>query len=237
MWTRLKNAAARRLPNDGTINCQGIVLEDDEKIVVPRVRKNLLNGNYEMQERMFLDKLIEPGEQILEIGAGLGFISTFCAKHRYTKSIVTVEANPALIPYIAKTHSLNAVKVEVINALFREGDEGGTATFYIREPFWGSSLRGGGSLVRDEVEVPTMSFNAFVAERQPTMIICDIEGGEVELLKAAEMPSVNKFMVEVHTGATGPAGVNTVFSEMMKRGFYYSQKFSTGPVVCFLRDT
>src|SRR5579864_2884703 len=44
----------------------------------------VLAGTYEMQEASVLDALIEPNEIILEIGAGCGFISAYCAKNANT---------------------------------------------------------------------------------------------------------------------------------------------------------
>ncbi len=36
----------------------------------------------------------------MELGAGLGFLSTYCAKIMGSDNVVTYEANPALEPYI-----------------------------------------------------------------------------------------------------------------------------------------
>src|ERR1700736_3662610 len=81
----------------------GVLLPIVPGIFSESVANAVRGGHYEMNEAAELDALIQPGEVILEIGAGCGFISTHCAKNPHTKSVYCVEANPNLIDVIHLT--------------------------------------------------------------------------------------------------------------------------------------
>ncbi|MFP3367124.1 hypothetical protein R0J93_26120, partial [Pseudoalteromonas sp. SIMBA_148] len=75
-----------------------------------------------------------------ELGGGIGYISTLCHLQKKAKKIVVFEANPTLITIIEKTHSLNGVTAEVINAVVLPRKTSETVPFYVRDDFWASSL-------------------------------------------------------------------------------------------------
>ena len=93
---------------------------------------------------------------MLEIGAGIGFISTLLSRERRVSSVLAVEANPHLIDYMARLHARNRVrKVRRLNAvLTNEPVE--SMTFYLRRDFWMGSLMPGPNPYVGTVEVPTM---------------------------------------------------------------------------------
>ena len=77
---------------------------------------------------------------MLEIGAGIGFISTLLARQRRVARVVAVEANPHLIAYMTRLHALNRVrKVRRLNAVLTN-EARPSATFYLRRDFWMGSL-------------------------------------------------------------------------------------------------
>jgi methylase of polypeptide subunit release factors len=103
-------------------NNRGVLLP----IVVGEFSENIVgsirNGDYEAHEATELDALIQPGEIILEIGSGCGFISTYCAKNPNTSAVYCVEANPQLIDVIRLTHRVNHVTATVYNEILARED-------------------------------------------------------------------------------------------------------------------
>src|SRR6516225_2047600 len=100
---------ACELPRPEVID--GVEFYDNHGVLLPvlpdvfsePVIATIKNGVYEAHEATELDTLIEPGEIVLEIGAGCGFISTCCAKNPHTSAVFCVEANPELIHVIELT--------------------------------------------------------------------------------------------------------------------------------------
>ncbi len=50
------------------------------------------------------------------------------------------------------------------------------------------------------------SFNAEVESFRPTMVICDIEGGELDLFMHANLSGVKKVYMEIHQRVLGRGG-------------------------------
>lgn len=213
------------------------------KIAVPvsavsdTVLSFLKQGRYESREGKILAKIIDEGERILELGGGLGFISTIAAQNSKTKAVRVYEANPGLKPVIAETHRLNGVTgVEVETAVLVRECREESVPFYIRKDFWGSSLsRREGEVSVKEVQVPTRELSWVIGEFRPSMIVCDIEGGEADLFDGRALPGVSKVLVEVHQPVIGPGGMKAVFDGFSRAGFFYDQDFSSGGVILFRR--
>ena len=84
-----------------------------------------------------------------------------------------------------------------------------------------------------EIKVPTIRLHDLVRQAEPTVIVCDIEGGEVELFEEVDLPGVRYVYMELHTRVTGGQGIRSVFESMHRAGFFYNQKVSNGDVVLF----
>lgn len=203
-----------------------------EDIFSPNLLKSFTEGKYEHAEARELGRIIQEGERILEIGAGVGFISTIASKNPLTASVRCYEANPQLIPIIREVHSLNEVRnVTIRNGVLAHGDA--SAKFYLRKDFWASSLSEGPFPYTGTVEVPCFNFNREIEEYRPTLIICDIEGGELDLFENSLLTGVQKVYLEVHQRVLGRRGMLRLFQAMGMRGFHYDQHHSAGSVILF----
>ncbi len=212
----------------------GVRIPLDESIFSETLLEAILTGKYERKEAAELGKIIEPGERILEIGGGIGFMSTLAARHPNTASVRVFEANPNLIPFIQKIHALNGVdNVEVFNAVLVNTPASDTTEFYLRENFWASSLSPKPFGYKSVVNVPVKSFSAQVDEYRPTLIVCDIEGGEHDLFLNANLAGVNKIYVEIHQRVLGRKGIKSLFDAFSARNFHYDQWHSSGSVILF----
>ncbi len=98
------------------VELQGVRIAIDPAIMSDKIQRQIRNGKYERGEARNLPEIIEPGERLLELGGGIGFLSALAALQRRAEVIVVIEANPELIPVIRETHRLNGVTAQVLNA-------------------------------------------------------------------------------------------------------------------------
>lgn len=221
--------------NNTTVECRGIRFPLVPEIITPRVFDSLNAGRYEGTEATEVEKLLMKGDRVLELGAGLGFISSLCAMSKKPEAVLSYEADPRLVPYIRQVHALNGVEhVEVRNALLTtSASPGPYGSFYIREDFWGSSLDAKQSPYIETAKVPFESFNRVVEEFRPTFVISDIEGGELDLFLHANLSGVTRVLMEIHSRVIGRRGVKRLFDAMSARDFHYDQFHSHKSVVLF----
>lgn len=215
---------------------QGVSLEIDPRLMSEKMISVLKGKSYEGAEAKQIGKIIQDGEVVLEIGAGIGFVSTLIVKNPLVKKVVSYEANPLLIDAITKTVQRNAgtaaSKWEVRNAVLKTGEANGDADFYVHHDFWASSLAPFNNPLRVD-KVPFASFNALVADLKPTLIVCDIEGGELDLFRNADLTGVKKVYMEIHQHRLGRRGIKALFEIFHARDFHYDQHHSSGSVILF----
>lgn len=219
------------------LRARGLVLPDDPRFITRKTRRLLRARDYERREADAVRALVGPDDVALELGAGIGFMSTLMAKNCKARAVHTYEANPSLIPYIRRVHAANGVdgRVTLTNALL--GAEDGTARFFEREDFSASSLAadppGVNSAVVATHEVTVLDISRVMAEIRPTALVCDIEGAEADLLPLADLSSVRVAVVELHPQWIGEAGVRAVFDAFHGAGLTFYPKTSNKKVVTF----
>ena len=221
------------------VRSRGLLFPDDPKFIIQKTRRLLRSNRYEAREAQAVRALVGPDDVAMELGAGIGFMSTLMAKSCKAKRVHAFEANPSLIPYVRRVHEANGVTDGVVltNALL--GPRAGTTTFYERENFAASSLLadppGVGSEVVATHEVEVLDIAEVMAEIRPTALVCDIEGAEAEILPSADLSSVRVAVVELHPQWIGQAGVQAVFDAFHAAGLSFYPKTSNKKVVTFLK--
>ena len=212
---------------------------DGVKIAISstRMSKRMLSvireGYYERDEVSLLPPILQEGERIVELGGGLGYVSAVAALSKKVEQITVYEANPDLIPLIERTHELNGVKSKIVNAVVMPTADKPSIPFYVREDFWASSLSPEPWGYDKIVDVPVVTFDEMLRETNPTMLIVDIEGGEVDLFNNVKLTGLRKIFMEVHQGVVGRAGMLRLFEFMSHRDFHYDQWHSSHNVVLF----
>jgi FkbM family methyltransferase len=213
----------------------GVVIPHDPAVITPAIRQAIVDGRFEAEEASRIPEIVRPGDRVLEIGAGIGFISTLLSRQRRVSRIVAVEANPNLLDYMVRLHERNRVrKVRRINAVL-SNDPAPTATFYLREDFWMGSLAPAPNPYVGTVEVPTMSFDRLLRDEGIDLVVCDVEGAEAHLFEAADLSGVDRIFLELHDHVTGLSGVRRLFAALAGQGFVYDPRHSQGSVVLFQR--
>jgi FkbM family methyltransferase len=220
----------------GCLEYQGIRFPDLHRVISGRVRRSLRGGDYESGEAEVIRKNVKPGETVMELGGGIGFISTLVATQCGARAVHTFEANAGLIPYIEAVHRVNgSAGVEVNHAIL--GPRAGTAPFYVRKDILSSSM----AEVADKppIRTETVEIRDAVAEFdriRPDVLICDIEGAEADLMPVLPLTGLRAAILELHPQWIGPQGINRVFRAFMDGGMAYYPRYSNRKVVCFRRN-
>jgi FkbM family methyltransferase len=220
---------------DPYLHSRGMKIPKHPQITTGRMRGALKGDTYERKECDAVLRMVQDGDVVLELGGGIGYMSTLIATHKKVHSVHTYEANPTLIPYILSVHAANDVtNVTVHNALLA-GAPGDPVPFYIRQNFLGSSMDKSSdeaSIVATEM-IEQRDINAVLADLKPTVLVCDIEGAEAHLLPAADLACLRVAIVELHPQWIGQKGVQDVFDTMQRAGLTYFPKASEAKVVSF----
>lgn len=209
----------------------GVDLEIPRGMLAPDIWEALCLGTYEAEELAGLMGIIRPEDVVLELGAGLGFISTFIARALRPARITTVEADPLVAALARRTHALNRVDVAVKEGLV--APEAGTVSFHRQPSFWASSVAW--LPESTSVDLPALAFRDLLAEVRPSVLVLDVEGAECGLFEGVDLAGVRSISLELHRRLTGLAGIRDLFLTLGARGFAYEPTWSKGPVVVFNR--
>lgn len=215
----------------------GIQLRIDPEFMSPKLIEVIRAGRYEGPEARNIGKIIEPGEVILEIGAGIGFMTALMLKNPAVERVISFEANPLLIPKIQRTlddNGLGGQRFELHNAVLANEDVGASIDFHVHQDFWASSLRKTSATIHS-FPIPIVGFDETIKAVRPSLIVCDIEGGEQALFSSADLSGVRGVYVEVHQRVLGPSGMRDVFQSFHNLGFHYNQNHSSSGIILFSR--
>ena len=192
----------------------GVLLPVKHALVSPGIARDIYFGDSEAKEIEIISRRLAVNDVVFEVGAGLGYLSAYCAKRTGSEKVFTYEANPELIPLIRETHARNNVAPMLINALLATG--AGEREFHVEDDFWASSAhRQGGR----SITVRQLDLNSELARVRPTFLIVDIEGGEAEFFAGADLATVQKICVETHPDVLGDRVLSELFAGLVAKGF------------------
>lgn len=194
----------------------GILLPTAHPCISPGIRQSIYFGDYESKEIDIVGRKLAKDDVVMEVGAGVGFLSAFCARIVGSERVFAYEANPAMMEVIRDTHAKNNVTPTATNAVLGEAE--GEREFFLEPEFWASSL----CRISDQakcIKVRQISLNEEMARRKPTFLIVDIEGGEHELFGFADLATVRKICIEVHPDVLGDAKISHILRRLFEQGF------------------
>ncbi len=215
---------ARRLSGTGVVNHQGVKIAIGDHLS-PTVAYYILNGDYERRECRGIRALLRPDDVVMELGAGIGFISLFCSKIVGDERVHAFEANPALEPLIRRNYDLNERHPTLEMCIL--GEVEGWAEFFISKDLWESSM------IRPNPEakamtVPVRSLNETIRRIGPTFLIMDIEGAEYDIIKAIDFQTIRKVAFETHASIIGDDKIRFVERKLVESGFVIDRRFTKG---------
>lgn len=181
-----------------------------------RVLFEMRIGRYERRERRAIIPALRDDDVVLELGVGIGLVSMLCVRRLGEGRVFGFEANPRLAPHLEANFARNDLYPHVTFAVL--GEHAGERTFHIEPSFFGSSLhrRSSGA---ETISVPMKSFRDVCEERAPTVLVADIEGGEVELLAHAALDGIRLVVMELHPHIVGVDAIATVVARVRAQGF------------------
>lgn len=214
------------------VNVSGVKLQ-----LTKGMSKKLVNRfyseSYELDEIRILQKKISNRDTVLEVGAGIGFLSIFAAKIVGSKRVFAYEANPDLIDIIKNNYKLNKVSPTIENCIL-SNVETKKALFFVEGDFYSSSTIQRSDTAR-RVEVSVSSLNRVLEKVAPSFLIVDIEGGEDEFFQNIELSSVNKILVETHPNLISFERINNIITRLISWNFFLDTQLSRNSVLFFER--
>lgn len=189
-----------------------------------RVVRALSKGGYERAELRLIGALLTPDDVVLEIGAGLGLLSAYCAKRIGSDRVYACEADPDLEPCIRETYQLNGIEPTL--EMCAVGPHAGRVTVSRDKRLVSSSVvrRRVGA---QPVEVPGKALNYLVGKIRPTVLVVGAEGAGQDLFDGADLPSVTRIVLELHDLVLGPAGTDRIRQQLSSFGFVVEQRLSS----------
>ncbi|MCZ0964391.1 FkbM family methyltransferase [Paracoccus benzoatiresistens] len=203
--------------------------------VSPVIWEALTSGRYEAKEARLVRRLVREGDCVLELGAGIGVITSVIASTPHVK-VWSYDANPytvSLAERVAKANNLDNVTFS--HGLVTAGSSG-NHLFYIRSDFWMSSLIAEQGPYVEVIETPSLDVDTIISKRDINVLVMDIEGAERQLLGSARLDGVDRVFLELHDHLYGLAGIRDIFHAMLLRNFSYDPRNSSGACIVFSRD-
>ncbi|MEO0487057.1 MAG: FkbM family methyltransferase [Pseudomonadota bacterium] len=222
-------------------NINGVTLDVPNKLLRQKIKEKLTSGEYEGSEARAARMRVKPGWPVLELGGGLGYVSSICAQITEPGNITVVEANPNLIPVIKKNLRLNAASEVTVRhgAVVNNAYPEDTIDMQLGASFWGSSLAGGGGGggrgAQDIVNVPALKLGPLLREHRPRVVIMDVEGAEARLFWRPWPRFVHHVMLELHPKKYGGATIKRIVDCMSASGLTYDPVCSKGGLLGFQR--
>lgn len=175
----------------------------------------IVNGEYENGEIELIRQRIDKSDKVIEIGTGLGFVSSFCAKIVGSDNVYSFEANPLNVEIALAVYEKNNVMPHLQNALL--SDTKGEIDFPVNT----SSRLASSVLKRTEkiVNVPKLNLNETIKQIKPTFLIMDIEGAEYEVFRIINFQTITKIQVELHPSILGEAKIKEIFDLLYENNF------------------
>ena len=175
---------------------------------------------------------MKPGDGVLEIGTGIGFITLFCARIVGEQNVFTYEANPANERHIRENFALNGMSPQLQIGLL--SDEPGETEFFIEEDSWSSSTTKRSAKAK-AIAVPHLPVAQELEKIRPNVVIMDIEGAEYELLGCFDLRSIDKRIIELHPHIIGEGETQPIRDRIRAAGFECAWSAEDRNHLCYMR--
>jgi FkbM family methyltransferase len=169
-------------------------------------------------------KFVEGDDIVLDVGANIGFF-TILAKN--AKRIIAIEPVRRCIPILKRNLIMNRVNnVEVLNIALGNGGK-----VYIKEDGAVNLSRVVNKKTYGSKLIDSMTLGEFSKKYKMNLVKIDAEGYEYEVFGKDKIPkSVNKIMMEFHTGLMGKDKSIQLINNLYKNGFYVEKLIEDLPL-------
>lgn len=146
-------------------------------------------GTYERGTVHVMKCFLRPGDNVLDVGANIGFMTLVAARHCRPGKVHAFEPLPEALEWLRKNVALNDARNVIIHD-FALGSREGTFKLY---PQRLQNNRGSASLLQADAEGPSLDIqvktldNVFQGQETFQLMKVDVEGFELEVLKGARV--------------------------------------------------
>ena len=236
---KIKVACWRLSRTKTTLEYQGLSVPMRRSGMNAEVILAIARDVYEQPEIKGLHLVASPGDRILEVGSGLGIITALAARAVAPNGrVLSFEANPQMIPdtrdFLAE-HGITNVELRHAVLVPQDAKEA-EREFHLAGSFASSSLLGvEGHRARGVISVPTQRLGDVIAEFRPDVLICDIEGGEAELIPALDASGLRSAVIELHPDRLPQPSIDAINEALARQGLFPTPEPLGGTVVLYTR--
>jgi len=201
----------------------------DQAFVFPKMSYYELGNhfyNYEKYEIKLVDEFIKKDDIVLELGGCLGVVSNkINSKLDVKKNHVVLEPNPVIAEYLKENKIINKSEFSIEQSVISQESQ---IEFNIyKDILWSSSFDRDNILV-EKIKVNGISLTDLQAKYKLrfNVLIVDIEGGELELLRTSDfLANFNLLIIEFHGDILGDIGYNECIDILEVNQFILNRKF------------
>ena len=192
----------------------------------PALVRALMGGAYEARERRVINAMLRPGDRVLGAGTAMGVVAMTIAGIVGAENLVTYDANPAIMADARRNFAANGLSAIASHAgvlrnrsRWQAGEP--SVEFFIAQDFWSSRLDATRQSpgITGSVTVPVVCLEDVIAKHGISVLVCDIEGGEVDLFNGADLRGIRLIVMETHYGITGRKAADTMLRNLLAAGF------------------
>lgn len=208
--------AWHRLTGRKTTRYGGMLVLCDPTRVPRSVATAIIKGTYEAPEMALVGAAVRHGDRVVEIGTGVGVVSLLCNRLAGAGNVQSYEANATLEPIIRENFRLNGLQPKLtFKAVTLDGQP---VEFFHNDNIISSSVHDRG-LPAQKRRIDSVAINEAIAAHRATVIVMDIEGGEVDLLPQADLASVRELIIELHPHIVGDEAIAALIGALKARRF------------------
>ncbi|NOR30623.1 MAG: FkbM family methyltransferase [Sulfitobacter sp.] len=188
-----------------------------------RIIETMIDGSFEKPEIDAGLACIQPGDRVIEMGAGSGTVGAILTKNIPDVQILSFEANPNLLPAINALYAHNGLSDRNTvrnNAVVAGKDAPEAIDFYVRSNFLGSRIFAENNEPETQVvQVETVQYETLRKEFPHNVLMMDIEGAELDFLRAADLSDVDLVIIELHRKVYHRPGMQECKRAFADQGF------------------
>jgi FkbM family methyltransferase len=212
--------------NGKLIEFDGFIIFVDCDNYAPEIIATLESGRYEARERWLAKEILEPTDRVIEAGTAVGLVAMTAASIVGAANVLTFDANPEIVADAQRNFHRNGLgeirsRWGVLKNRQSIHSEKETVDFYIAKHFWASRLRASehDESILKKVQVPVFCLEDEIEAHRANVLICDIEGGEVDLLMQSDLAGIRKIIIETHYGWAGERQTDEMIRKFICEGF------------------
>lgn len=179
----------------------------------------IASGDYELMDLDLFDLYINPGDRVVDIGAGVGIAGAFCGM-KAERSVVVVEPNVVLHKMIVEQGRINQVELIPLHAaVVADSRANGSIEFHFHDEFWRSTANPSDGEYRRVEHVRTMGLNELLTAHPADILVVDVEGAEVGLFDEPLTVKPKRIFIEIHIPNIGEKAAAAVVNSISAQGY------------------